>query len=76
MLRRLVWNPRWNENLYLTSLAERVLSDGRDHASNEILARIRKDLPDMAEPRYRIVLVSREGQHVVSRIAYVHAGPE
>tara|TARA_Y100000052_G_scaffold27554_2_gene36273 strand:+ start:17501 stop:17911 length:411 start_codon:yes stop_codon:yes gene_type:complete len=45
LLRRLFWNPRWNETLFLVSCAER-LSQGitPDHSAREILTRMKREL--------------------------------
>lgn len=65
LLRRLVWNPRWNETLFLTSCAER-LSQGitPEHSANEILTRMKRDLAhdtDASHFRFRLVFIHREG---------------
>lgn len=71
MLRRLVWNPQWNESLYLVSLAERLLSAGSAetlaHSQRELLLRVAGDLdrhhacaPE-AWLQIRLRLVSRIG---------------
>ncbi|WP_299615307.1 hypothetical protein [Pelagibius sp.] len=73
-LRRLVWNPRWNEALFLTSCAERLLDSPSDHSVREISTRIAEDLPaDAALPffRFRLVLVSRVGEALQRKVAYV-----
>jgi len=44
MLRRMIWNPRWNESLYLVSCAERLMAEPTDHSVNEIFDRISREL--------------------------------
>lgn len=44
MLKRMVWNPRWNESLFLVSCAERIMADPTEHSCQEILKRIRAEL--------------------------------
>lgn len=49
MLRRLFWNPEWNEDLYLVSLAERLVGDAsseatRQHSQRELLLRVARHL--------------------------------
>ena len=73
MLGRLFWNPWWNQCLYLTSLAERVVRDDCAFAREEIRARICADLPGVADPRYRIVLLDRDDSRVVMQVAYTYA---
>lgn len=73
MVRRLFWNPWWNECLYLTSLSERVVYDRSQRAADEIMARIREDFPGAPEPRVRIVLIDRQGGDLVSTVAWASA---
>lgn len=80
MLRRLLWNAEWNENLYLVSLAERLLSDPspatQAHSERELAVRIARDLArhdaDAAFFRFRIRLVERvgPGDVLASQTAY------
>jgi hypothetical protein len=78
MLRRLVWNPRWNESLFLVSCCERFLDRGAQRNIDEILARIADDLRRAgsagAAPAHsiqvRIVLLSREGDRILRAEVY------
>ena len=73
-LRRLVWNPRWNEALFLTSCAERLLDSPSDHSVRQISTRIAEDLTtDAALPffHFRLVLVSRVGEALQREVAYI-----
>lgn len=54
MLRRLFWNPEWNEDLYLVSLAERLVGDAstdatRQHSQREMLLRVARHLGPQPE---------------------------
>lgn len=65
MVRRLIWNPHWNETLFLNSCAER-LSQGitPEHSANEILTRMKRDLAHDNEAshfRFRLIFIHREG---------------
>lgn len=66
MLRRLVWNPYWNESLFLVSCAERLTDEPSAHSEDEIFKRIAADLvrePEDAERPwlcFRLVFLSRE----------------
>lgn len=62
MLRRLIWNPRWNETLFVVACAERLLDEPTAHSQDEIFRRIAADLTDAPQPwlRFRIVLVSEQ----------------
>ncbi|WP_422369474.1 hypothetical protein [Pelagibius sp.] len=74
LLCRLFWNPAWNETLFLTSCAERLLEKPTAHSVTEIASRICAGLdPRAAEPffRFRLVLISREGDALQKEIVYV-----
>jgi hypothetical protein len=77
MLKRLVWNPRWNETLFLVSCAERLVDEPTAHSEDEIFQRIAADLarqPDAAtlEPwlSFRLVFVSREGEAIEREVLF------
>ena len=79
VLRRLFWNPRWNETLFLTSCAERLLDNPSEHSVTEISTRIAADL-GIADPerdrrsfRFRLVLISRVGDVLQKEVGYVSA---
>jgi len=68
MLRRMLWNAQWNENLYLVSLAERLMSAGTEetaiHSQRELLLRVARHLDrrgsdHQAYLQIRLRLVSR-----------------
>ena len=44
MLGRMIWNPRWNESLFLVSCAERLMEYPTQHSEDEILKRIMAEL--------------------------------
>ena len=72
ILRRLFWNPVWNETLFLVSCAERLLDTPTRHSVDEIATRIIASLgPGPGFFRFRVVLVGREGGAPTSEIAYV-----
>lgn len=75
MLRRLIWNPHWNETLFLNSCAER-LSQGitPEHSVREILSRMTRDLSSNAKAshfRFRLVFVHREDDGLTEEEVYV-----
>jgi hypothetical protein len=55
MLRRLLWNPQWNESLFLVSLAERLIHAATAqtalHSQRELLLRVARDLHRRGWPR-------------------------
>lgn len=46
MLKRILWNPRWNETLFMVSCSERILAypDNTQHSEDAILNAIMSDL--------------------------------
>ncbi|TZG25949.1 hypothetical protein [Sphingomonas montanisoli] len=83
MLLRLVWNPQWNENLFLVSLAERLIrADSAEtvaHSQHELLLRVARHLDRdggcdrSACLQIRLRLVRRVGprEDVESEIAFL-----
>lgn len=78
MLRRLFWNPEWNETLFLVSLAERLLNpatpESAAHSQREMLLRVARDLVagegDWLQIRLRLVSRSGPANAIDSEIAY------
>jgi hypothetical protein len=78
MLKRMVWNAHWNESLFLMSCAERIASDPQDHAIQEIIKRIERDLKNNGEGRkgspylqFRLVFIYPDGTTLQRHIIYV-----
>lgn len=78
MLGRLLWNPRWNETLFLVSCAERLVDAPTAHSEDEIFRRIAADLADAPEAwlAFRLVFVHRDVREVLfvappRRLAYL-----
>jgi len=68
MITRLIWNPWWNENLYLVSCAERVFHSQCDHAKHVIAAFVKRHALD-SEPlalqtQFRILFIYREDNKI------------
>ena len=70
ILRRLFYNPRGNENLFLVSCAERLMQNPTDHSVQEISKRIAREI---SAPyfQFRLVFVEREGQALEKHITYL-----
>lgn len=71
-LRRLFWNPRWNESLFLVSCAERLILEPTAHSETEILQRVARDVahdPD-AWLTIRLMFVHREGATILREEAF------
>ncbi|PCI04699.1 MAG: hypothetical protein COB78_08180 [Hyphomicrobiales bacterium] len=81
MLKRMFYNARWNEALFLTSLAERLSSNPTEHSSQEILKRIKAELvrnsfdsfDSAATPhlQFRLVFVHREGEQLQKHVTFI-----
>jgi len=81
MLRRLLWNPGWNETLYLVSLSERVMLTNSAHSvegisrliATELGTRCPAELADHTHFQFRLEFVHREGRALVREVGYVSA---
>ena len=80
MLQRLLWNPLWNESLYLVSCAERLLDEPSAAHEDELLTRIADAIAQGAAGgkitgstylMVRIVVVKREGEQITQRVGFV-----
>ena len=84
MLKRMLWNPRWNEYLFLVSCAERIMADSNQqviqHSENEILKRIENDLlgteaisniSGEMHLQFRLIFVQRQGTVLQEEITFV-----
>lgn len=75
-IKRLFWNAKWNESLFLTSCAERILQCYTPHSENEILKRIEKELiqgrekPVGSHLQFRLLLLSRKGEKTNTETAF------
>lgn len=71
MLGRMVWNPQWNETLFMVSCAERLIQNPTLHSQQEIWQRIADTLEAGPSLQFRLALVSRQGAQMHREIAYV-----
>lgn len=78
MLKRMFWNPRWNESLFLVSCAERLMTNPTEHSRQEILKRITAELKrnsiDATRTPYlqfRLVFLSRNGAELQKHITFI-----
>ena len=79
-LKRLFWNPRWNESLFLVSCAERLMENPTQHSLQEIKNRIqaechRHKIDTTATPcfQFRLVFVERHDKHLRKHMTYLSA---
>ncbi len=77
LLLRLVWNPAWNETLYVMRCAERVLEGDADFPLLELERRMRGELCVAAEMpatawmfEMQILAASGEGPRVIYQAVY------
>ncbi len=80
MLTRMLWNPRWNESLFVMSCAERIIAQHtqplvRQHSEDEILKRISQELSVTLSPeenylQFRLELVQRQGEKLRHDIVF------
>lgn len=78
MLGRMVWNPLWNESLYMISCAERLLEHPTRHSEDEILKRIEAGFKDVnahvvtaTHLQFRLLVVRREGQQLQHELVFM-----
>ena len=79
MLQRLLWNPYWNESLFLVSCAERLMEYPTQHSEDEIFKRLIFELnskpfslatKDKTHVQFRLVLIRREGDELREEATY------
>ncbi|MEP0153348.1 MAG: hypothetical protein ABJE81_01625 [Pseudophaeobacter sp.] len=71
ILRRMLWNPNWNEQLYLVSCSERLIEAPSQHSVDEINRRVARLLPPGPESlQFRLVFLSREGAQIGKLVEY------
>lgn len=71
ILRRMLWNPEWNEQLYLVSCSERLIDEPSQHSVDEINLRVARLIPaGQQELQFRLVFVSREQGQIVKLVEY------
>ncbi len=80
MLTRVFWNPRWNEFLYLTSCAERLLDEPSPNRAAHLwmrvadIVRATHGAATTAGDRFlrvRVVEVTRAGDRLVRQVRFV-----
>ncbi len=73
-LQRLVWNPHWNEQLFMVSCSERLIEVPTPHSFEMIARRVAAQLPDhVCELQFRLVFVSRVQEQIVKSVEYESA---
>lgn len=71
MLRRMVWNPDWNESLFIVSCAERIMEAPTQHSEDEILKRIVRELDGEAGYiQFRLIVIQRVEESLQQEIVF------
>lgn len=81
MLKRMLWNPQWNETLFMMSCAERIMENPTQpqHSENEILNRILKELISNASNvkqitathlQFRLLVIQRHDSQLITNIIF------
>lgn len=78
MLKRMFYNARWNETLFVMSCAERYTKNPSEHSREEILTRIKAELKqnggvqsDKPFLQFRLVFVYRNGAQLEKQVTYL-----
>lgn len=73
MLKRIFWNPGWNELLFLVSCAERLIQNPTEHSAREISNRIRNAIAPDYEGyfQFRLVFINRQGETLEKHVIYM-----
>ena len=80
ILGRLLWNPRWNESLYMVSCAESILDQSSLLRENELLTRISNaihsgelstPLPPPLFLVVRIIVLERAAEGIIDQVRFV-----
>ena len=76
ILRRLFWNPDWNDTLFMVSLSERLMDSPTPHSLREIQRRLEGEAaqdPSADRLQFQLVFVSRDGGELIQEITYLSA---
>ena len=80
MLKRMFWNQKWNESLYILSCAERLIEKYTLHSEDEILQRIIKEIDDtpskdlLLKPthlQFRLIVIQRKNDQLHEELAFL-----
>ncbi len=74
---RLLWNPGWNDTLFVVSCAERIYQQPTAHSVTEIMQRIQSDIEILGVDtggrllQFRLVFVHREGAALEEQVVFI-----
>jgi hypothetical protein len=79
MLGRMLWNPKWNETMFVVSCAERLMDSPTRHSEDEIMKRIIDDVVGETSinswqgetyVQFRLLIVERQGVELQEEVTY------
>ena len=76
MIKRMFWNPMWNESLYLVTCAERIIESYTSHSEDEILTRIENDLKLDSNKtiatylQFRLIIIQRKEKQLQETVVF------
>lgn len=71
MVRRMVWNPVRNTQLYMVALAERLVSGLVEHSEAELNRLIAEKIgEDAGELQFRLMFMTPEGDQIIGTVVY------
>lgn len=78
MFTRMLWNPAWNEQLFMVSCAERLLAHPTTHSEREIATRIQRHLDNAVTTtanrlQFRLLVIRRTNNQLQSQHAFTSA---
>ena len=72
----MIWNPTWNESLYIVACAERIIDAYNPHSENEILTRIERNLKlevneiTATHLQFQLILVQRKENKLQETVVF------
>jgi len=79
MLGRMLWNPQWNESMFVVSCAERLMESPTRHSEDEIMRRIMSDVvndttqvhwADASHLQFRLLIIERQETELQEEVTY------
>jgi len=79
MMKRMIWNPVWNESLFLMSCAERLMDYPTQHSEDEIFKRLKAEIiakqatyktAKDSKVQFRLMFIRREGNELKEEVKY------
>ena len=71
-IKRMLWNPKWNESLFLVSCAERLVQNYTKHSENEIFNRIILDVnkSQACYLQFRLLFIERQDSKIKEEVLF------